>query len=37
MEAQNEITAVITSAVLTAVALFAIWMYRRYHSKNKSS
>ncbi|MEM1336982.1 MAG: hypothetical protein AAGF96_04495 [Bacteroidota bacterium] len=34
---QSEITAVFTSAALTIVFLFLIWIYRRYQSKKNSA
>ena len=30
---RSEITAICTSAALTAVSLFLIWLYRRYQAK----
>jgi len=35
MEAQNEIAAIITSVVLTAMVLVGFWLFRRYQSKKK--
>ncbi|SNY95348.1 hypothetical protein SAMN06265377_1016 [Flagellimonas pacifica] len=36
MKAQNEVTIVMTSAVLTVVVLVSVWLYRAYKSKEKA-
>lgn len=37
MEIQNEIVSILTSVAVTAIVVLALWGYRRYQSKKKTS